>query len=112
MEERDRPGLMRRFKQVLEHVGEARRLHPSDIQLRPSDLQLPIWLSPFDTAISPLAGYDGGEFDPERLGLACILMPPTEGRGSNTKGSYSLIAVPAPSLHAQPPVCPPSSLSS
>ena len=88
-EEPDRPELMRRFKQVLEHVGEARRL-------RPSDLQLPIRLSPFDTSISPLAGYEGGEFNPESLGLACVVVPPTEGRGSNTKGTWTLVAVPTP----------------
>jgi len=83
MWDRDRAELMRRFKQVLDCVSETR-------SLRPSDLQLPIRLSPFDTTTFPLSGYEGGEFDPERLGVACIIVPPTEGRGSNTKGSWSV----------------------
>ena len=87
---RGRADLMERFKEVLGCVLETRRL-------RPSDLQLPIRLSPFDTSICPLSGYEGGEFDPERLGVACIVVPPTEGRGSNTKGSWSVSqAMPPP----------------
>ena len=96
MWDRDRAELMRQLKRVLEHIHETGRL-------RPSDLQLPIRLSPFDTAISPLAGFESGEFDPERLGVACIVMQPTSGRGSNTKGNYRLSQVPTtPSLPGRP----------
>ena len=80
MEKHDPAELMRRFKQALDHVCQTGRL-------RLADLQLPIRLGPFDTSISSVAGYEGGEFDPEKLGVACILVPPTEGRGSNAKGS-------------------------
>ena len=91
MMERDPAELKLRFKQALDHFHENGRL-------RPSDLQLPIRLSPYDTAVHPLTGYHGGEFDPGRLGVACIVVPPTEGRGSNSKGTYSLNPVPTLSL--------------
>ena len=83
LEKHDPAELMRRFKQTLDHVCQTGRLSPSD-------LQLPLQLSPFDTSILPLTGYEGGEFDPERLGAACIIVPPAEGRGSNTKGTWSV----------------------
>ena len=78
--------LMRQVKQALDRIHETGRL-------RSSDLQLHIQLAPFDTAIMPLSGYEGGEFDPERLGTACIVVPPTEGRGSNSKGDYNLTQI-------------------
>ena len=98
MWDRDRAELMRQVKRALDQFHSTGRL-------RPSDLQLPVRLSPYDTSISPLPGYEGGEFHPERLGVACIVIPPTEGRGSNTKGSWSLYpstAVPPSTLHPQP----------
>ncbi|KAJ1483782.1 hypothetical protein T484DRAFT_1949274 [Baffinella frigidus] len=79
MWERDPAEMKRQFKQALEHFHETGRP-------RPSDLQLPIRLSPYDTSVSSITGYEGGEFDPARLGVACIVVPPTEGRGTNTKG--------------------------
>ena len=95
---RDRPGLMRSIKQSLDSIKRTGRL-------RPSDLKLHIQLSPFDTSIRPLTGYEGGEFHPDRLGAACLVVSPTEGRGSNTKGTYSVhAAVPTPSLSSWPPV--------
>ncbi|KAJ1495319.1 hypothetical protein T484DRAFT_1762975 [Baffinella frigidus] len=66
MEERDPANLRKRFKQALDHFHESGRL-------RPSDLQLPIQLSPYETSVHSLTGYEGGEFDPERLGAACIV---------------------------------------
>ena len=83
MVERDPAELKLRFKQALDHFHDTGRL-------RPSDLQIPIRLAPYDTAVTPLAGYEGGDFDPGRLGVACIVVPPTEARGSNSKGSWSL----------------------
>jgi len=82
---------MRRIKQALDHIHETGHLCSSD-------LKLPIKLSPFDTAVSPIAGYENGEFDPERLGVACIVVPPAEGRGSDTKGTYVLSMVPTARL--------------
>ena len=73
--------LMRLFKQALEHVRETGRLHSSD-------LQLPILDDP--TFMQLLEGYEGDEYDPERLGSACIVVPPTAGRGPNTKGHFNL----------------------
>ena len=86
---RDRAGLMRGIKEDLDRIHETGRL-------RPSDLQLPVRLSPFDTARVSLSGYEGGELDPERPGTACIVIPPTEGRGSNGKGSWRPNCVSSP----------------
>jgi len=85
--ERDRAGLLGQFEQALEHVRKTRRLGPSD-------LKLPIQLSPFDTSINPFA---------KTLGFACVVMPPTEGHGSRNKGTFSLYPVrPPPSLPHRP----------
>ena len=88
---RDRPKLMRQIKQALDQFHRTGRL-------RPSDLKLHVQLSPYDTSIRPILGYEDGEYDPGKLGAACIVVPPTEGRGSNTKGPYSVHAVLPPSL--------------
>ena len=85
MWEHNRAELMRRVKQALEHVRDKGRLQPSD-------LQLPIQLSPYPTAMQPLTGYEGGEFHPEKLGVTCIVVPPSEGRGTNSKGAWRLNA--------------------
>ena len=81
MEAHDPAGLMRRFKQALDHIRESGRL-------RPSDLQLPSQASP-PTYTRPIAGYEGGAFDPHTLGVACIVVPPTHGRGPYSKGEFS-----------------------
>ena len=73
MEEGDPGALRQRFKQAIEHIDETGRL-------RSFDLQLPIYTSP-QYYKQPLPGYDGGAFDPERLGVACIVTPPSTGRG-------------------------------
>ena len=73
MEKCDPAGLARRIMRALERIDEAGRL-------RPSDLQLPIYASPQYYA-QHLQGYESGAFDPERLGAACIIVPPSEGRG-------------------------------
>ena len=88
MQEHDRPGLELCIKLALEHVRET-----GSLLLRPSNLQLPIQLAPYDTSVSPLKGYEGGEFHPEKLGVACIIVPPTEGAGSNSKGDFGLTIV-------------------
>ena len=95
---------MRQVKEGLDHIHETGRL-------RPSDLQLHIQLAPFDTSVHPLLGYEGGEFDPERLGAARIVVPPTEGRGSNSKGAWRLEQVRAPSSRDLPSFAPPLPLS-
>ena len=87
MEVRDPAALMRRIKQALDHVHETGRL-------RPTDLQLPIYPSP-QYGKQTLQGYEGGEFDPEALGVACIVVP-KDGRGFNP-GDYNLNPVPPPS---------------
>ena len=80
MEEHDSSALMRLFKQSLDHVRETGRLHSSD-------LQLPVLDDP--TFMQPLEGYEGDKYDPERLGVACIVVPPGH-RGKNTKGLFNL----------------------
>ena len=95
MEERDPAGLVRRFKQALEHMDETG-------SLRPSDLQLPIYASP-QYYKQPLQGYDGGAFDPERLGAACLVVPPAEGRGAYTPCTWNLkVPPPLPSFPDRP----------
>ena len=85
---RDPGELMHRFEQVLGHVWEILRLRPSDLQLCPSDLQLPIQLGPFNPAIDPLSG---------ELGFACLVLPPTESYSKET-GDFRVYSVPTPSL--------------
>jgi len=84
MAERDPAGLERQFKEALEHVCETGCL-------RPSDIRLPIFAA-FPTETSPLfvLGYAGDSFDSQRLGVACIIDPPSERRGPNTTGAYNL----------------------
>ena len=95
MEARDPAELMRLFKQALD------RIHGGD--LRASDLQLPIYATP-PCYKQTLPGYEGGAFDPERLGAACIVVPPSQGRGENNQGVYNLNAVPPrPSPPDHPP---------
>jgi len=85
MEERD---LVQRFMQALEHVHESGRL-------RDSDLQLPIYASPQYYKLL-LHGYEGGAFDPERLGAAFIVVPPPTGIGPNTPCTFNLSQVSLP----------------
>ena len=59
------------FKQALVHFHETGRLHPSD-------LQLPIMRGSPPTYMWFIPGYEGGAYDPERLGVACIVVPPLE----------------------------------
>ena len=81
MDDYDLRGLLWRIKQALEHVHETGRL-------RPSDLQLPIYASPqYYKQILP--GYEGGDFDPERLGAACIVAPPSKGLGAVTSSTHN-----------------------
>ena len=79
----DRAELMRQVKETLIHFHRTGRPLPGG-------LRCPIWLSPYDTATSHLLGYEGGEFDPKELGTTCIVVPPTEGSGSHTKGTWTL----------------------
>ena len=92
MEERDSPALVRRCKQALDHVHESGGL-------RPSDLQLPIYASP-QYYKQLLPGYEDGAFDPERLGTACIVVPPSTHQGSApctwNPCTWSLHQVPTP----------------
>ena len=83
MDEHDSAALMRLFTKVLEHV---RATDPS--RLHSSDLELPILEDP--TCKQLLEGHEGGEYDPERLGVACIVVPPLTGRGRNSKGAFNL----------------------
>jgi len=82
---------MRRFKQALDHIHETGLLQPSD-------LQFPIRASP-PTAMQPIPGYEGGALDPQKLGVACMVVPPSQGRGVYSTGEWGLKAVPTPSLH-------------
>ena len=91
MEERDPAGLRRGFKQALDHFHENGRL-------RPSDLQLPIMRGSPPTGMWFIPGYEGGAYDPEKLGVACIVVPPLTGIGSNTMGTWNLKPVPTPLL--------------
>jgi hypothetical protein len=88
MEQRDRAGLEQRFAAILDHLDVAGRL-------RPSDLQLPIFASP-PYLKQPLEGYEGGAFDPATLGVACIVVPPTDCLGANSSGDWNLRQVSAP----------------
>lgn len=91
----DRPALEQRFKQAMDHV------HLGGLQA--SDLQLPIYASP-QCCKQPLEGYEGGAFDPQKLGVACIVVPSAEFRGANsTTADFNLHAVPTPSLLSSPP---------
>ena len=104
MQEHDPAGLMRRFEQALEHY-DAGGLHPSD-------LRLPIWRGSPPTYMWFLPGYEGGAYDPEKLGVACIVVPPPTGLGANTLGDFCFKAVPPPPLPSRAPVCPPVIISS
>jgi len=90
MEQHDPARLRERFKQALDSVCQTGRL-------RPSDLQLPIFTSPWMASISPLVGYWDGEFDADTPGAACILLPPTFCRHARLRrGDYSINKVPTP----------------
>ncbi|KAJ1488654.1 hypothetical protein T484DRAFT_3598050 [Baffinella frigidus] len=79
----DFAGLERRLMEALQHVHETGLI-------RPSDIQLPILSSP-PTVTQSIPGYEGGELDPQTLGVACIGLPPSEGRGANKEGAaYNL----------------------
>jgi len=95
MADHDRAGLMRLFKQALDVRGAG--------PLHPSHLQLPIMTSP-PTVMQNLAGYEGGAFDPLQLGVACIVVPPSEGRAPNINkgGTWNLNPVPNPALPDHP----------
>ena len=91
MEEHDSEGLMQRFKQALDHIRESGRLHDFD-------LQLPV-VEDF-TFKQRLHGYVGGTYDPEALGVACIVVPPPQGRrGPNSKGDFGLNPVSSREIH-------------
>ena len=102
MEAQDPSKLRRDIKVALEHVRETGRLSPSD-------LQLPIFAAA-PTCTQPLAGYEGGAFDPAALGAACIVVPThaatsqvalhetSQGRAPLTRDSCSLEPVPTPSI--------------
>lgn len=91
----DFAGLERRLMEALQHVHETGLI-------RPSDIQLPILSSP-PTVTQSIPGYEGGELDPQTLGVACIGLPPSEGRGANKEGAaYNLnpVRTPLPPLPA------------
>ena len=99
MEKGDPGELRQRFMQALEHIDETGRL-------RPSDLQLPIFTSPQYYKQS-LQLYEGGVFDPEKLGVTYIVVPPKDGRGPNSLlGDWNLNPVSTP--HPRPSTCPPA----
>ena len=75
---------------ALEHVRETGLLDASD-------LKLPIQASQ-PTLMLPIPGYEGETFDPLVLGVACIVVPPPEGRGFYNLGEFSFQAVPTPCL--------------
>jgi len=102
MEERDPAGLRQRFKLALTHFHETGRLHASD-------LQLPHMNGPPPTHMWFIPGYEGGALDPEKLGVACIVVPPSTGRGPNTLGSWGLKPVPTTPFRSILPSCLPSS---
>ena len=93
MADHDPAGLMRQFKQALDHVLDTGRLQPSD-------LQLPIMSSP-PTVMQPLAGCEGGMFDPLQLGVACIVV--RGGRApTNGAATWNLNPVSSPPLTPSP----------
>ena len=79
---------MRQVKESLVHFHRTGRPLPGG-------LRLPIWLSPYDTAVRLLSGFEAGEFDPGKLGTMCIAVPPSESY-SMTKGTWTLGQVPTP----------------
>ena len=84
--------LMRRFKEALEQVCEERPLCASNIQL-------PIFRPPASPAVTQsIRGYEGGAYDPQTLGVACIVIPSAEFRGSNNTGDFNLKPVTHPPL--------------
>ena len=89
MEERDSAGLRMRFERALKHIDETGNLHPSD-------LQLPIMRGSPPTYMWFIPGYMGGALDPEKLGVACIVIPPSTGLGAYTLGTWRLKPVPTP----------------
>ena len=102
MEEKHPEELERRFKQALDSFHEAGHL-------RSSDLQLPIMRGPPPTCKQFLQGYEGDSFDPVKLGVACVVVPPSEGRGANAKGSaWNLNPASTPPLTTPLPSKPPS----
>ena len=103
MWDRDPTKLMRRVKQALEHIHATGKLHRSD-------LQLPIYPSP-QYFKRDLKGYQGGVFDPLKLGAAYLVVPPLDGsRGPNTSASWNLNQV-SPALAPFLTACLPSSIS-
>ena len=91
----DLAALERRFKRAMDHVHLG--------GLHASDLQLPIFASP-QCCNQPLEGYEGGAFDPHKLGVACIVVPSAEFRGANsTTADFNLHAVRTLSLLSSPP---------
>jgi len=95
MEEHDRPGLERRIQQGLEHVRETGHLEASD-------LQLPI-LCATPTTLVAMDGYKDGALNPKEFGVACIVVRPSDWRGPNSLGDFSLKAVCTRSLPPPPP---------
>ena len=87
MEAGDAAGLRLRFKQALDHIHETGRLNPSD-------LQLPIMRGSPPTYTWTVPGYGAmGAYDPTKLGVACIVVPPATGTGFNTLGDFNLVPV-------------------
>jgi hypothetical protein len=94
MEERDSARLVRRFKEALDHV------HETGV-LRPSDLQMPIFTSPqYYKQLFP--GYDGGAFDPEKLGAAYVVVLDTTCKWNPCTWNLSQQVPTPPSPHDSP----------
>jgi hypothetical protein len=102
MQQNNRASFERNIKEVLENAWEYVRTG----HLRPSDLKLPMQLAPYPTHVTPLTGYEGGEYHPKKLGVGSTVVPPSEGRGSDTKGGWRVRCVSS----LQP--CPTASLPS
>ncbi|KAJ1485227.1 hypothetical protein T484DRAFT_1794482 [Baffinella frigidus] len=102
MAEHDPAGLDRSIKREpasrlsldLEHIHDTGLLHAAD-------LQLPILASP-PTCVQSIPGYEGGVFDPQKLGVACIVVPPSDCRGPNTLGDFQFTSAGKKTNAAEP----------
>ena len=96
MADHDRAELMRQFEHALDVVGATGRLDASC-------LQLPI-MSSLPTVKQTLAGYEAGVFNPLQLGVACIVVPTSQGHAPNINkgGTWNFNPVPNPALPDHP----------
>ena len=117
LEEKDLAGLEWQIKQLLEHLREIWDLYPDELLfqrelkrihetggLRPSNLKLQIRTYP-PTTLQLILG--GVTLNPHILGVACIVVPPEQGRGKHyTKGDWHFKAVsyPNPPHLSLPPI--------